>query len=613
MYKKFNYNKGAGMVKSIKNDIYFLKNVFLFSKSYVIGEALVAIIDGLMPLLDIIIPKMLIDGLIAGIPFQNIIFYIIVYVVIQFIGSFASAFITERYINLNGHLYSMHFLLMIKRKKVDLDLAQLDDPEVHQKVALAEDLVYKGIGIGLIDNFFTAITSLLSVIATAAILVYADACLLVVILVFACFSAFLNLKMENWQLAQRDENIYLTRVLNYYINTMGEKTCAKEMRLYGFAGWFIKKYNKTLGDLRIRLEKLYNKSLKINVIGIVLETIKSNGIYLYLAWLAFKRKISVGEFSQYFNAASQFSESILEFATFFTDLDINGKYIDSFRSFMELQPEIHKDYDINRKKKFNLTIEKPLELSMENINFNYKGTDNFTLKNINYKFKQGKVYVIAGENGAGKTTLIQILSRLYKPCSGDIILNGVPVCEFNDKDYKSLFSVVFQDFKYFAFTIGENVALGDYNKEDKETQIRIWQAIKQAGLEKKINSLPSGLDTNLDKIFYKKGVVFSGGENQKLALARAIFHNSKILILDEPSSALDPIAEDRLFKVFQEISKDKIVIYISHRLSSALLADEVLFLKDGVLYESGPHQELMGKCGEYAKYYHTQAKYYTEE
>ena len=150
MYKKFNYNKGAGMVKSIKNDIYFLKNVFLFSKSYVIGEALVAIIDGLMPLLDIIIPKMLIDGLIAGIPFQNIIFYIIVYVVIQFIGSFASAFITERYINLNGHLYSMHFLLMIKRKKVDLDLAQLDDPEVHQKVALAEDLVYKGIGIGLI-------------------------------------------------------------------------------------------------------------------------------------------------------------------------------------------------------------------------------------------------------------------------------------------------------------------------------------------------------------------------------------------------------------------------------------------------------------------------------
>ena len=131
----------------------------------------------------------------------------------------------------------MHFLLMINRKKIDLDMAQLDDPNVHQKIALAEDLIYKGIGIDMINNFFTAITSIVSIIATAAILVYANVYLLLVILIFACFSAFFNLKMENWELAQRDENIYLTRVLNYYIKIMGEKSCAKEMRLYGFAGW----------------------------------------------------------------------------------------------------------------------------------------------------------------------------------------------------------------------------------------------------------------------------------------------------------------------------------------------------------------------------------------
>lgn len=600
------------MIKSIKNDIYFLKYMFLYSKSYVIGEALVAVIEGLIPLIDIIIPKMLIDSLIAGISFKSIIYYIVIYIILQFLSSFFSAFITEKFINLNGHLYSMHFLLMINRKKIDLDMAQLDDPNVHQKIALAEDLIYKGIGIDMINNFFTAITSIVSIIATAAILVYANVYLLLVILIFACFSAFFNLKMENWELAQRDENIYLTRVLNYYIKIMGEKSCAKEMRLYGFAGWLMKKYHKTLKTLRKRLKKLYNKSLHIRTIGIVLETIKSNGIYLYLAWLAYSKKITVGEFSQYFNASSQFSESILEFATFLMNLNINGKYIDSFRDFMELESEMHKEHNIESKALFDNTTKKQLKLSLSNVNFRYKGSKDFVLNNINYTFEQGKVYLIVGENGAGKTTLIQLLSHLYEPYSGEIKLNNIPINTFNDTDYKSLFSIVFQDFKYFAFTIAENVALDSYEAQDNTLNTKINMALDKAGLKKKVDSLANGIHTNLDKIFYEDGIILSGGENQKLAFARAVFHDSKILILDEPSSALDPIAEDELLKAFQKISEDKIVIYISHRLSSAVLADNILFLKNGKICECGSHKELIQKNGDYASYYHTQAKYYTE-
>lgn len=599
------------MIKSIKNDIYFLKYMFLYSKSYVIGEALVAVIEGLIPLIDIIIPKMLIDSLIARISFKSIIYYIVIYIILQFLSSFLSAFITEKFINLNGHLYSMHFLLMINRKKIDLDMAQLDDPDVHQKIALAEDLIYKGIGIDMINNFFTAITSIVSIIATAAILVYANVYLLLVILVFACFSAFFNLKMENWELAQRDENIYLTRVLNYYIKIMGEKSCAKEMRLYGFAGWLMQKYHKTLKALRKRLKKLYNKSLHIRTIGIVLETIKSNGIYLYLAWLAYSKKITIGEFSQYFNASSQFSESILEFATFLMNLNINGKYIDSFRNFMELEPEMQKEYNIENKDLFDNITKKKLELSLSNVSFRYKGSQDFVLNNINYTFEQGKVYLIVGENGAGKTTLIQLLSHLYKPYSGEIKLNNIPINNFNDADYKNLFSIVFQDFKYFAFTIAENVALDSYEPQNNALNTKINIALSKAGLKKKVDSLANGINTNLDKIFYEDGIILSGGENQKLAFARAVFHDSKILVLDEPSSALDPVAEDELLKAFQKISEDKIVIYISHRLSSAVLADNILFLKDGKICECGSHKELIQKNGAYASYYHTQAKYYT--
>ena len=326
------------MIKSIKNDIYFLKYVYEFSPSYVIGEAVVSIVNGLMPLPGIIISKLLIDGLVYEASFRKIVFYILVYVALQFTGSFITEFITERYININGHLYAMHFLLIVNRKKTELDLAQLDGPEVHQQVAMAEDLVYKGIGIDMIDNFFTAITSMVSIITTAVVLVYADILLLFIILVSAFLSVILDMKIENWELGQREENIYLTRVLNYYIEIMGDNACAKETRLYGFVSWLMEKYYQTLKALRKRLKKLYDKSLKINLTRIILENLKSNGIYLYLAWLTFQKKISIGGFSQYFNAASQFSESISDFANFLVNLDINGKYIASFKDFMSLQP-----------------------------------------------------------------------------------------------------------------------------------------------------------------------------------------------------------------------------------------------------------------------------------
>lgn len=606
------------MTKSIKNDIYFLKYVFEFSPSYVIGEAIVAIVNGLMPLPGIIISKLLVDGLVYEVSFQKIVFYILVYAALQFAGSFITEFITERYININGHLYAMHFLLMVNRKKTELDLAQLDDPEVHQQAAMAEDLVYKGIGIDMIDNFFTAITSIVSIIATAIVLVYADILLLFIILLFSFFSVILDMGIENWELGQREENIYLTRVLNYYIEIMGDKACAKETRLYGFVSWLMEKYYQTLKALRKRLNKLYNKILKINLTSIILENLKNNGIYLYLAWLAFQKKISIGGFSQYFNAAHQFSESISDFANFLVNLNINGKYIASFKDFMDLKPEIQKEYSSLCKEKFDKVIEEPLTISMSHVNFRYKGMDKLAIKDFSYKFEQGKVYVIAGENGAGKSTLVNLLSNLYKPCSGGIYLNGIAVDSFNDKDYKSLFSVVFQDFKYFAFTIGENVALDKYKKEntnsqdtmDNETDREIKNALQAAGLWKKVKSLDKGIAANLGKIFYKDGVVLSGGENQKLAFARAIFHKPRILVLDEPSSALDPVAEDELLKSFQQISRDKIVIYISHRLSSSVLADEILFIKDGKLCESGTHYQLIKQQGEYARYYNTQAKYY---
>lgn len=597
---------------NIKNNFYFFKYVFEFSKSYVISQGIISIIEGLIPLIYIIIPKLIIDGLINRKNFSEIVNYILIYILIQLTASLITAILTEKYVNLNGHLYAMHFLLIINKKVVSLDMAQLDLPETHQKLALAQDIIYKGIGINLINSLFHSLSSIVLIISTTIIIISADINLIFVIILFSFFSVYLNLKSENWKISQRDENIYLTRILNYYIRIMGESSSAKEMKMFGFVDWIMNKYLTTLSFLRIRLKKLYNTSMNIKIVSIIGENLKSNGIYLYLAWKTFIGNITVGQFSQYFTATSQLSSAILNFVGFITQLNINGKYIESFREFMELESDIKRNNDILLKNGEIKTIESVLKgndltIRLENVYFAYPGTDKYVLENINYVFEYGKVYVIVGENGAGKSTLINLISGLYEPTSGTIYLNDIPINQIDYMDYRNIFSIVFQDFKYFSFTIAENVAL---NKSNDSNEFKISSYLQEVGLGGKIKTLPKGIHTNLDKIFYEDGVILSGGENQKLALARALFRETPVIMLDEPSSALDPISEDDLLSKFKNLAADKLVIYISHRMTCASTADQIIFIKNKTIFEQGSHRELIDKNGDYAKYYQTQAKYY---
>ncbi len=592
--------------KQIENNFYFLKYVYKFSKSYVIVESIVALLRGIAPLIWVILPKIIIDEVMYGKDFSKILYYILIFFIIELSLNIGMSYLNETYINLNGHLYSMHFLLTVNKKMIELDMKQLDDPDVHQKTALVKDIIYRGIGIRLIDNFFSFITSVITIISVGSVVLSTDIKLFFIILGVAIFSVWLNLISENWEISQRDENMYLSRILNYYIDIMGNKSSSKEMKMFSFSDWVMKKYYNTLQKLRARLHILYKKIFKIYSATILFETIKNSGIYLYLAYLTFKKVITVGQFTQCFTATGELSQSIVTSASFFTNLNINGKYIQSFREFMEMKSEIQVDDMQNRN--FCQIPNKVEKITFENVYFKYTNMSSNVLENINYTFEKGKIYVIVGENGAGKTTLVNLLTRLYDP-DGNIYLNGTNIKEYNILEYRKKFSVVFQDFKYFAFTIGENVALNE-DIEQQEIKNKIMKYIKESGFEEKLSKLPQGIDTELDKIFHKDGVILSGGESQKLALARALFRESEILILDEPSSALDPLAEDELLMRFKEITKDKLVIYISHRLSCVTMADEILYIKDEKIKEAGSHKQLIEKNGEYAKFYYSQAKHY---
>jgi len=248
------------------------------------------------------------------------------------------------------------------------------------------------------------------------------------------------------------------------------------------------------------------------------------------------------------------------------------------------------------------------EIEFKNVSFKYPRSNDYTLKNISIKIHAGERLSVVGRNGAGKTTFIKLLTRLYEPTEGEILLDGININEFDYEEYIKLLSVVFQDFKLLAFTLKENIALNESAYTSEEELITV---LKEAGLEEDFKKLPKGILTSIYKRFDKDGIEFSGGQAQKIAIARAIFKNAPIIILDEPTAALDPISEYEIYKRFNELVGNKTAVYISHRLSSCRFCDKIAVFHDGELIQYGSHEELILEANShYAQMYNAQAKYY---
>ena len=261
----------------------------------------------------------------------------------------------------------------------------------------------------------------------------------------------------------------------------------------------------------------------------------------------------------------------------------------------------------------SLTTEKradrKYEVEFRDVSFRYPGTEIWALRHVNVKFRVGERMAVVGENGSGKTTFIKLLCRLYDPQEGEILLNGIDIRKYNYREYMNIFSVVFQDFQLLSQPLGQNVAgAADYDRE------RVEKALIDAGFGERLERLPKGLDTQLYKDFSDEGVEVSGGEAQKIAIARALYKNAPFIILDEPTAALDPIAEAEIYAQFNQIAGDKTAIYISHRLSSCRFCDEIMVFDRGQIVQKGSHDALISdEQGKYATLWHAQAQYYTEE
>lgn len=337
-------------------------------------------------------------------------------------------------------------------------------------------------------------------------------------------------------------------------------------------------------------------------VKIQLSSILCYGIcYCFVALKALGQAFPIGNVVQYVGAISQFSESIRKFASVITSLLQNASYLEVTYSFLDIP---------NNKYMGTIPVEKrtdhEFEIEFRNVSFRYPGSGIYALKNLNFRFKLGTKLAVVGMNGSGKTTMIKLLCRLYDPTEGEILLNGINIQKYDYDEYMSLFSVVFQDFRLFSFTLGENVASQRNYDRDKATQ-----CLHQAGFAERLKELPQGLDTYLNQDFDKSGVTMSGGEGQKIALARALYKDAPFVVLDEPTAALDPLAEYEIYTRFNDMVGDKTAVYISHRLSSCRFCDEIAVFHQGELVQYGPHVELLSDPeGKYYELWNAQAQYY---
>ena len=338
-------------------------------------------------------------------------------------------------------------------------------------------------------------------------------------------------------------------------------------------------------------------------LGVCITTLITGSIYIFTCLKAWGGAFDVGSITQYVGAATAMVNSIFGLTALFGILQTNTGYLDTTFEFLDIPNSMYQG---------SLTTEKrsdrQYEVEFKNVSFKYPGAETWALKNVSMKFKVGKRLAIVGENGSGKTTFIKLLCRLYDPQEGQILLNGIDIRKYRYDDYMNIFSVVFQDFQLLSQPLGANVA-----GSTKYDEPKVCKALADAGFGDRLETMPEGLNTMLYKDFAENGVDVSGGEAQKIAIARALCKDAPFIILDEPTAALDPIAEAEIYSRFNDISGDKTAIYISHRLSSCKFCDEIAVFCEGAVIQHGTHDSLLAEeSGKYYELWHAQAQYYTE-
>lgn len=455
---------------------------------------------------------------------------------------------------------------------------------------------------GIVEPLFSVASSVLMLTGVVLVAATQAPLFIPVLTVLAAFSYKINQKINAIEQESYAGLSKTDRIFSYFAWELMDFRYGKDIRLYGADGMMLGKWNSLLEDYFRTWNGMVRKMLPLRIANdLVINVVRDVITYFYLGFLAVTGGITIPMMTQLITATGTFYMAISFMTENVQNIIKRANYASEFVKFLEYPNAIEKG---DREVRDGAHV-----IEFRNVTFSYPGSEAPVLKGVNLMIGEGKHLSVVGLNGAGKTTLIKLLCRLYDPDEGEILMDGINIKEYDHGQYMSVFAPVFQDFKLFSFSVMENLLLTD--EADEEEEAVLTDILKQVGIYDKFDALHNGLDTILFQYFDDEGIEPSGGEQQKLAIARALYKNAPIVILDEPTAALDPIAEYEIYCQFEEMVKGKTAIYISHRLSSCQFCDNIAVFSDGVVAEYGTHNELVRKQGGiYAEMFAAQAQYY---
>ncbi len=425
----------------------------------------------------------------------------------------------------------------------------------------------------------------------------------VLLIAIFCVVMFISLKLSGKSYKKYYEmgkaNEHFNSLANYMVSIMNNYQYGKDIRIYSMQDLIGHYFGKIMTSVNGFYLRWGITDGKYTGVIVFLTQLTSAMVYIVVGGKAIYGIISIGAVFMYAGAILELTSSISTEIIEFNNFKYRAEYLNSYTEFIN-RPNVHYTGTLPVEKR----SDGDYEFSLENVSFQYPGTADKILDNINLKFNVGEKFAIVGRNGAGKTTLIKLLCRLYDPTEGRILLNGIDIKYYDYAEYTKIFSVVFQDFKLLALPLGENLSSGNEIEEE-----RMWKVLEQSGMKKRVELMPDRLNTRL----YKSngvGVEISGGEAQKLAIARALYKDGPFVILDEPTAALDPLSEAEIYENFNNMINGKTAIYISHRMSSCKFCNDIIVLDGGKVAERGNHEKLLKLEGIYASLYNAQAQYY---
>lgn len=587
-------------MNTLKNINFILKFVFKTKPFYIIYILICTILQSFNSIISIFIVPLIINMIETKTEFK--------YIFILLISIFIYRMVVDSFINFTSSNYALKTEIDLKKsiqqqlfeKAINMDLEKYDNPEFYNDFIIINSEM-DNVLTNILSNFRTIIYSCITTLGSVAIILNLDLFCLIFVVISLSLSYLLSLKGNKMVFNRRMETRVTDRKVSYINRIFYFKEYATDIRLTSIYNKFIKDYKQCIDEIKEVDIKYGLKFMFLNFFNqFFLNTLMYNGfLTIYLVYnVLVLQSITVAGFFGIYNAINYINSDFWNLIMLFPQFKQYEGYIEKYKTFINTTPKIQNKIN---SLKINSSFK---SLELKNISFEYN-ENNRILKDINMTINKGQKIAIVGSNGAGKSTLIKLILRLYDPSGGNIFYNNIDIKDLDLQYYRNLFSVVFQDFKLFAFTVGENIImdeLEDYSKVNKVLDI--------CGLKDKVQNMTDGVNSLLYKEFSNSGIILSGGEEQKIAIARAFAKNSDLIIMDEPTSSLDPISEYNLNKTILEQCKDKTVIFISHRLSTTVMADKIYMLEDGKIIESGTHKELLSKDGKYAELFKIQVSKY---